>query len=56
MSLYSGLAEYHVQQDGLSDAVLHPEVAGQQNHHHQLQADEAMQNGKSLILGWNFGL
>nr|WP_249822881.1 hypothetical protein [Escherichia coli] len=28
MSLYSELAEYHVQQDGLSDAVLHPEVAG----------------------------
>ncbi|EKI21291.1 hypothetical protein ECARS42123_5040 [Escherichia coli ARS4.2123] len=55
MSLYSGLAEYHVQQDGLSDAVPHPEVAGLQNHY-LLLADEAMQNGKSLIPGWNFGL
>ncbi|MDI0525594.1 hypothetical protein NEN85_25185 [Escherichia coli] len=55
MSLYSGLAEYHVLQDGLSDAVLHPEVAGQQNHH-LLLADEAMQNGKSLIPGGNLGL
>ncbi|HAH3029714.1 TPA: hypothetical protein GFZ04_23920 [Escherichia coli] len=50
MLLYSGLAEYHVQQDGLSDAVPHPEVAGLQNHH-LLLADEAMLNGKSLIPG-----
>ncbi|EOC2962951.1 hypothetical protein [Escherichia coli] len=55
MSLYSGLAEYHVQQDGLSDAVLLPEVAELRNHHLLLD-DKAMQNGKSLIPGWNFGL
>jgi len=55
MALYSGLAEYHVQQDGLSDAALHPEVTGLYNHH-LLLADEAMQNGKSLIPGRNFGL